>query len=142
MKNILFIFLLLFSTQINAQDSSKTSAQKEDSDMLDHAIFTKLEIEAVYPGGQMAWNKYLAKNMHYPDNAISNVIQGTVIVKFIVNRDGTISDVVAESGPINGGLREESVRLIKASGNWIPGMQNGHKVRSYKRQPFAFKLQS
>jgi protein TonB len=102
--------------------------------------FTKVEIESEYPGGTAAWFRYLNKNFRYPEDAVNNEIQGTVIVQFIVDKEGIVSDVQAVSGPESGGLREEAVRVIKQSGKWIPAIQNGRNVKSYKKQPVQFKL--
>ncbi len=104
-------------------------------------VFTKVEIESEYPGGAPAWLRYLNKNFRYPDDAINNEIQGTVTVEFIVDKEGGVSDVEAISGPELGGLREEAVRVIKQSGKWIPAIQNGRKVKSYKKQPVIFRLE-
>jgi protein TonB len=104
--------------------------------------FTKVEIESEYPGGPAAWLRYLNKNFHYPDEALTNEIQGVVMVQFIVDKDGIVSDVRAISGPEEGGLREEAMRVIRKSGMWIPAIQNGRKVKSYKRQPVVFKIAS
>ncbi len=102
--------------------------------------FTKVEIESEYPGGIPAWQRYLNKNFRYPDEAINNEIQGVVTVQFIVDKDGNVSEVTAISGPDQGGLREEAVRVIRQSGKWTPAIQNGRKVKSYKKQPVVFKL--
>jgi periplasmic protein TonB len=104
-------------------------------------LFTKVEIESEYPGGFPAWLRYLNKNFRYPEDALNNEIQGTVIVQFIVDKDGAVSDVEAVSGPEMGGLRQEAIRVIKQSGKWIPAIQNGRQVRSYKKQPVIFKLE-
>ncbi|MDO6429514.1 TonB family protein [Flavitalea sp. BT771] len=104
--------------------------------------FTKVEIESEYPGGPAAWLRYLNKNFHYPDDALANEIQGVVMVQFIVDKDGNVSDVQAVSGPEEGGLRAEAIRVIRKSGTWIPAIQNGRKVKSYKRQPVIFKIAS
>ena len=74
--------------------------------------FTKVEIESQYPGGFAAWLRYLNKNFRYPQDAITNEVQGTVVVQFIVDKDGNVSEVQAVSGPDTGGLREESMRVI------------------------------
>jgi protein TonB len=103
-------------------------------------IFTKVEIESMYPGDTPAWQRYLNKNFRYPEEAINETIQGTVIVKFIVDKEGNVSDVEAISGPETGGLREEAVRVIKKSGKWKPAIQNGRPVKSYKSQPIIFRL--
>lgn len=111
---------------------------EEDYDKL----FTKVEIESSYPGGNSAWTRYLYKSMRYPQEAQDNDIQGTIVVQFIVDKDGNVSDVEAISGPTNGGLRDEAIRVIKKSGKWEPAVQNGRKVKSYKKQPITFKLEA
>jgi protein TonB len=104
--------------------------------------FTKVEIESEYPGGPAAWLRYLNKNFRYPEAAMANEIQGVVMVQFIVDKEGNVSDVQAISGPAEGGLREEAMRVIRKSGRWIPAIQNGRQVKSYKKQPVVFKLES
>jgi len=102
--------------------------------------FTKVEIESTYPGGMEAWKRYLNKNFRYPDEAQNNEIQGVVVVQFIVDKEGNVSDVQAVSGPEQGGLREEAVRVIRRSGKWTPAIQNGNRVKSYKNQPITFRM--
>jgi protein TonB len=113
-----------------------SSAQSADLDK----TYTKMLIEAHYPGGDTAWLHFLNHNLRYPDDAVNNEIQGTVIVSFIVNTDSTISDVHAISGPTKGGLREEAVRVITLSDKWVPAVQNGHAVQGYKKEPVRFKM--
>ena len=116
-------------------------APKKDDEDYDKT-FTKVEIESDFPGGASAWLRYLNKNLRYPDDAVNNEIQGTIVVQFIVDKEGNVSDVQAISGPDNGGLREEAVRVIKKSGKWTPAVQNGRNVKSYKKQPIVFKLEA
>jgi Gram-negative bacterial TonB protein C-terminal/BlaR1 peptidase M56 len=104
-------------------------------------IFSKVEVEAEYPGGPAAWQQYLLKTFKYPDEAVNYELQGDVNIRFIVDREGNVSDVVAETGPLIGGLREEGIRVIQNSGKWIPAVQNGHPVTAFKTQPIRFKLQ-
>jgi protein TonB len=124
-----------------ANDAGKgvVEAPKKDDEDYDKT-FTKVEIESEYPGGAAAWQRYLNKNFRYPDEAVNNEIQGVVVVQFIVDKEGNVSDVQAMSGPESGGLREEAIRVIKKSGKWQPAVQNGRQVKSYKRQPIVFKL--
>jgi len=110
--------------------------KKDDDD----GIFRSVEIESSFPGGTQAWARFLNKNLRYPDEAMSTEIQGTVMVQFIVDKEGHISDVEAISGPEQGGLREEAIRVIKKSGQWTPAVQNGRYVKSYKRQPVIFRI--
>jgi len=102
--------------------------------------FTKVEIESEYPGGSAAWQRYLNKTLRYPQEAIDNEIQGTVVIQFIVDKEGNVSDVEAISGPEE--LRAEAVRVIKKSGKWTPAVQNGRQVKSYKKQPIVFRLET
>ena len=116
-------------------------APKKDDEDWDKT-FTKVEIESEYPGGAAAWQRYLNRNLRYPQEAIDNEIQGAVVVQFIVDKEGNVSDVSAISGPSEGGLRDEAVRVIKKSGKWTPAVQNGRQVKSYKKQPIVFKLEA
>lgn len=112
------------------------AAATEDYDK----TFMKVEIESEYPGGRAAWQRFLNKNLRFPDAALNEQIQGTVLVQFIVDKDGNVSDVRAISGPDEGGLREEAIHVIEKSGKWNPGVQNGRQVKSYKNQPIIFML--
>ncbi len=100
--------------------------------------YTKVEEEAQYPGGNAGWGAYLVKSVRYPVAAAKKNIQGTVLVQFIVDQQGKITDVTALSGPEE--LKAESIRVVKESGNWTSALNNGKKVKSYKRQPIIYKL--
>ena len=108
--------------------------EKEDED----GIILKVEIESEYPGGMSAWQRFLNRNLRYPQEAIDQNVEGFVTVQFIVDKEGNVSDVEAVSGPAE--LRVEAVRVIKKSGKWTPAIQNGRKVKSYKKQPIGFRL--
>lgn len=112
--------------------------KKEEEDW--DKTFTKVEIESEYPGGAAAWQRYLIKTLRYPQEAQDNEIQGTVVVQFIVDKAGVVSEVEAISGPKE--LRDEAVRVIKKSGQWTPAVQNGRQVKSYKKQPIVFRLET
>lgn len=114
-------------------------APKKDETDYD-GMFMKVEKESEFPGGTAAWQRFLNKNLHYPDDALNREIQGAVLVQFIVDKDGNVSDVEAVGGPDQGGLREEAVRVIKKSGKWTPALQNGRYVKSYKKQPVTFSI--
>jgi protein TonB len=110
--------------------------KREEEDW--NKTFTKVEIPSEYPGGPAAWQRFLHRNLLYPQNALDQGIQGFVVVQFIVDRDGSVSNVEALSGPME--LRAEAIRVIKKSGKWTPAIQNGHQVKSYKQQPLGFKM--
>jgi len=110
-------------------------APKKDDEDWDKT-FTKVEIESEYPGGAAAWQRYLNRNLRYPQEAIDNEVQGAVVVQFIVDKEGNVSEVEAISGPQE--LRAEAVRVIKKSGKWTPAVQNGRQVKSYKKTTDRF----
>lgn len=107
-----------------------------------NTIFSKVEIESKYPGGPQAWARFLNKNLqpNIPQEAIDNGIGGRIEVKFVVDTLGVVSDVEVTSGPKE--LWEMAVRVIKKSGRWEPAIQNGRKVKSYKRQPIIVQIEN
>ena len=115
-------------------------APKKADDDNDGRPFMKVEVDASFPGGPAAWLRFLNRNLRSPDEAINNGISGKVVVQFIVDKEGNVSDVVAVSGPEQGGLREEAVRVIKKSGKWTPAIQNGKNVKAYRFQPVIFQI--
>jgi N-acetylmuramoyl-L-alanine amidase len=125
----------------NKFDSAKKSNDTRDSlaGETHKTVFTKTEIKSEYPGGQKGWYDYLIKNLKYPEKAVKNNIQGTVYVKFIIRRDGTLTDIEATSGPE--ALKVASVQVIANSGKWIPAKNNGLAVDSYKEQPINYSLE-
>lgn len=102
-------------------------------------IFTSVEQVPEFPGGLEAFGKYLSKNIRYPAVARENNTQGRVIVSFVCERDGSLTDVKVARG-IGDGCDEEAVRVIKASPKWKPGIQNGRPVRVAYSVPIAFTL--
>ena len=122
-------------------DDGKGVVEAPKRDVTDYdQTFTKVEIESSYPGGAAAWQRYLIKTLRYPQEAQDNEIQGPVVVQFIVDKAGQVSDVEAVSGPAE--LRGEAVRVIQKSGKWTPAVQNGRQVKSYKKQPIVFRLET
>ena len=105
-----------------------------------HEVFSQAEVEAQFPGGKQAWFQYLQKHLNYPDSAVAKEIQGQVVVKFIVKKSGTLTDIHVVSGPKE--LRESSVEIIKKSGKWIPAKQNGLVVESWHTQPINYVLEA
>lgn len=105
-------------------------------------VFTKVEIEAEYPGGPSAWAKYLRNNLDANTPVDNDAPPGTytVVVRFIVSRDGSISDVVAETKH-GYGMEAEAMKIIKKGPKWTPAQQNGRHVNAYRRQPITFVVQ-
>lgn len=102
-------------------------------------IFDVVETQPNPPGGMAGWNKYLSDNLKYPTQARRMGVEGTVIVVFVINTDGSIQDVEVLRG-IGGGCDEEAVKIVKAAPKWDPGKQRGKPVRTRMRLPIRFKL--
>ncbi len=102
-------------------------------------IFTVVEDMPQYPGGDEARIKFLIDNMRYPQTAKDNGIQGTVYITFIVETDGSVSDVKVLRG-MGSGLEEEAMRVVKLMPKWKPGMQSGKAVRVQYNMPIRFTL--
>jgi periplasmic protein TonB len=100
--------------------------------------FTEIMPEPI--GGMTAWNNYLNKNLKYPTPAKRMGVEGTVYISFVVNTDGSISDVELMRG-IGAGCDEEAIRVINNAPAWKPGKQSSRPVRVRMRLPIRFKLQ-
>ncbi|MFC3417660.1 energy transducer TonB [Algoriphagus hitonicola] len=102
-------------------------------------IFDVVETQPTPPGGMSGWNEYLRKNLKYPTQARRMGIEGTVIVVFVINTDGSIQDVDVLRG-IGGGCDEEAIKVVQNAPKWEPGKQRGRPVRTRMRLPIRFAL--
>ena len=93
-----------------------------------------------YPGGKEALFAYIGKELKYPEEAIDKDIEGTVIISFVVERDGSIGEAKVLRG-LGGGCSEEALRVVKSMPTWRPGVQGGKVVRTSFNLPIRFKLQ-
>jgi len=106
----------------------------------DTKVFDVVEQMPSFPGGPSALMQYLNSNITYPVIAAENGVQGRVIIQFVVEKDGSVSDVhVAKS--VDPSLDKEAQRVVKSMPKWIPGKQNGSAVRVKYTVPVTFKLQ-
>jgi protein TonB len=104
-------------------------------------IFTAVEKEPNFPGGEEAFRNYLGKNIHYPAIAKENNVQGKVFLSFVVERNGALTDIKVVRG-IGSGCDDEAMRVLKNSPKWTPGIQNGRPVRVAYTIPVSFTLAS
>jgi periplasmic protein TonB len=112
----------------------------EEEEVEEAEIFTVVESMPGYPGGDTARMKFLQENIKYPQMARESGIQGTVYATFVVEIDGSVTDVRIVRG-IGGGCDEEAIRVIEAMPSWNPGMQRGKPVRVQFTMPIRFTLQ-
>lgn len=109
----------------------------------ENKIFLKVEKEAEFPGGEGAWGNYLRKNLNANIPADNGAEPGvyTVTIKFVVSKDGSLSDIICENDP-GYGMCQEALRVIKKTKNWTPALQNGQHVNAYRRQPITFQVEA
>ena len=115
-------------------------AEPEPPKVEETKVFDVVEEMPQFPGGQAALLEYLAKNIKYPVVAEENGVQGRVIVTFVVERDGSITDVKVVKS-VDPSLDKEATRVVKSMPKWQPGKQNGSAVRVKYTVPVQFRLQ-
>lgn len=115
-----------------AEENGKEKEDKDD-------VYVAVEKQAEFPGGVQAMMDWLNYNVRYPEDAYKADIQGYVVVKFVVNKDGSISDptIIKSVAP---SLDKEAMRVAMAMPKWIPAENKGKKVASYWTLPISFKL--
>ncbi|GAA0879979.1 hypothetical protein GCM10009119_29490 [Algoriphagus jejuensis] len=123
--------------QLTAEDMTNTSVLLSPSD----EVFDIVEEQPNPAGGMAGWNMYLSKNLQYPYQARRMGIEGTVIVVFEIQKDGSVRNVEVLRG-IGGGADEEALRVVINSPKWEPGRQRGQAVNTRMRLPIRFKLGS
>lgn len=106
----------------------------------DETIYDAPQQMAQFPGGEEALMKWLQKNLKYPARAQDQGVQGRVMVKFIVNKDGSIQNATVQRSP-DQDLSNEALRVVKSMPHWKPAMQGNKTVRSYFTLPVMFRIQ-
>jgi len=159
MKKILLIFLFLIPMLVahaqqppppkNPKDPDAVAIDRDSATLIDppikvvklnpQQIFTAVEHEPTFPGGMMKFYDYIKENLRYPDKARENGVQGKVVLGFVVEKDGSFSDIKVLRS-VSSECDAEAIRLLKASQKWDPGMQNGHIARVMYNVIIGFKL--
>lgn len=125
--------------EIKANDTTSDAPPPPPITQKDTTIFNVVEEMPSFPGGENERLNYFIDNIKYPEEAKKNKIQGTVFVSFVVNKDGSISDVKLLRG-IGHGCDEEALRVVKMMPLWNPGKQNGKLVNVRYNLPIKYKL--
>ena len=128
--------MLLAVAALSAQNTRGKNNVKES---VDEPTFIAVEQMPEFPGGQEGLVNYLVENLNYPEKAKAKKITGKVYVSFVVERDGSISNVKVLRD-IGYGCGEEAVRVVKAMPHWKPGMQRGKNVRVQYTLPLNFQI--
>jgi TonB family protein len=130
----LFLMVALFVTTIH---SSKAAISRSVTDTIKERIFAHVERQPQFPGGLQAFGVFLGNNIKYPADDAKNKVQGRVICKFVVERDGSVSNIEVLSTTTEA-MGKEAVRVLSLSPKWTPGYQDGRLVRVYYTVPINF----
>jgi protein TonB len=156
MKRTLLIALLILSTlMVNAQQQPAQKPKDQSADVIidspipmdtsktvpydPNRIFTSVQQIPTFPGGFENFYKFLAQNIRYPANAVKDRIQGKVFLTFVVEKDGSLTDIKVIRS-VSGDIDAEAVRVLRSSPKWKPGIQNGRPVRVQFAVPIDFSL--
>ena len=142
-----FILPMVLNTaaKVNADDKVMffllTDQQKEVRDKARaDKVYEEVDQMPEFPGGQSALKKYLSDNIKYPALAAEYGKQGTAIIQFVVNADGSISDVEVARSAGDSSLDKEAIRVVKSMPKWNPGKKYGQNVKVRTKTNVAFRL--
>lgn len=131
------LMLIFLSLLISSRLFSQTDVNPDTTTR----IFERVEIEASFPGGEQAWRKFLERNLNSNAPVENGAPNGKylILVQFVVNKEGRISDIkpLTKEGY---GMEKEVVRIMNKSGLWTPAIQNGKPVNAYRKQPITFMI--
>jgi len=152
MKQVILtaVVLFLFSSALAAQAPQHDTSQKKvliiapalpENNKSNDSVFTKVDKDASFPGGNSGWSSFLVKKLAGFNPADNGAPKGRyqVIVRFIVSKEGRISDLEAETN-LGFGMEKIVLQLMTESPLWEPAILNGKKVHSYSRQPVSFVI--
>lgn len=136
MKRVLLILALLFTyVMVNAQSNTGTKEKTSNE-----KIYDVVEMPPSFPGGQAALLAWIASHVNYPQKAMESRIEGRIIVGFVIECDGSVSQakIIRSVDPL---LDDEAIRVVMGMPKWTPGRQNGKNVRVKYNVPVNFRLQ-
>lgn len=130
---ITFSIIILFSAinQAHAQ-----AVANPDTLQIGDKVLSKVEVEASFPGGPTAWQKHITKYITDNISSLKRKDYGTCIIRFIVDRNGRVSDVEATNMK-KSNLAKIAIEAIENGPKWIPAQQNGRTVNAYRLQPIT-----
>ncbi len=144
-KVIYFLLLCFLQLAVKAQNTSDSLSQYSKDTI---GVFTKVDMEAQFSGGDTAWRNYLVNNLNVDKIAEKikfkknqRIVKEVVIVKFIVCKDGSLCEIKAEN-KANPLCVAEAERVIRLSPNWKPAQQGDKTVKAYRRQPITFYFET
>ena len=132
---------LFFTANLSAQQGAATAEGEATVPATQDTVYSQMQVDrrAIYPGGTSAWEAFFAKNHRYPAVAKASGLQTTVVVRFVIQKDGSVTDpeIICSSHPL---FTEEVLRLLKIMPKWKPALKRGKPCASYYKLPFIFQL--
>jgi protein TonB len=141
MKHLILALGLMLATPIWAQDEPKGGDGPGPQSVLP-APYEVVENQAAFPGGMDKFYRYVSNEFQYPLRCMEEGISGYVMMRFVVEVDGHISNIkVVEQTEACPEFAQEAIRVLKTSKRWNPAMNNGKAVRCYYQLPISFQLE-
>ena len=134
------LFIVFAPAGANAQNKKVEKAQTHKDTTTDDKVYEVCEQMPIFEGGDAALLKYLRENLKYPDKTKDRGVQGRLVIGFIVEKDGSLTDVKVLR-PVDIDLDAEVLRVVKGMSKWIPGRHNGQRVRVRYLLPIHICLQ-
>ena len=124
--------------KMKLEDNNNLPATKREVDK--SGVYSSADVMPAYPGGSDALSNYILNNIEYPSDALDNSIEGTVMVEFVVDEKGNISNVHAINEKIGYGLEEEAVNVVSKTSGWSPAKIKNKNVKMKMRIPITYTL--
>ena len=137
---IVLLVIVIAPARANAQDKREKTTQTRKDTAPDDKVYEVCEQMPIFEGGDAALLKYLRENLKYPDKTKDRGVQGRLVIGFIVEKDGSLTDVKVLR-PVDIDLDAEVLRVVKGMPKWIPGRHNGQRVRVRYLVPIHICLQ-
>ena len=137
---LMLLVVVFVPARANAQDKTEKTTQTRKDTATDDKVYEVCEQMPIFEGGDAALLKYLRENLKYPDKTKDRGVQGRLVIGFIVEKDGSLTDVKVLR-PVDIDLDAEVLRVVKGMSKWIPGRHNGQRVRVRYLLPIHICLQ-
>ena len=137
---LILLVIVIAPVRANAQDKKGKTTQTRKDSTTDDKVYEVCEQMPIFEGGDAALLKYLREYLKYPDKTKDRGVQGRLVIGFIVEKDGSLTDVKVLR-PVDIDLDAEVLRLVKGMPKWIPGRHNGQRVRVKYLLPIHICLQ-
>ena len=136
---LILLVIVIAPASANAQDKREKTTQTRKDTATDDKVYEVCEQMPIFEGGDAALLKYLTDSVKYPELAKKHGVQGRVVIGFIVEKDGSLTDVKVLRH-VDIALDAEALRVVKGMPKWIPGCQDEQLVRVRYNVPVSFRL--